>query len=233
VNGAGTPISFSKFSKRPIDRRESSTFTALENCTRIPPAAFAVDPMPAADSFSRTATSVRPRRARCHAIEVPMIPAPMITTPNRWSAMRVWLFYVARCGFQRYHGGPMTKKIVTSDQAPKAIGPYSQAVDGGDLVFLSGQIPLDPATGQFVGAGDIQAQTERVILNLKGVLQAAGLSLAHVVRTTVYLVDLAEFAKMNEIYGRHFDIEPPARSTVQVSSLPRGARVEIDAIAKR
>ena len=127
----------------------------------------------------------------------------------------------------------MGKKIVSSDQAPKAIGPYSQAIDAGDLVFLSGQIPLDPAGGQFVGAGDIQAQTERVIQNLKGVLQGAGLTLANVVRTTVYLVDLAEFAKMNEVYARHFASEPPARSTVQVSALPRGARVEIDAIAKR
>ncbi|HLY72933.1 MAG TPA: RidA family protein [Planctomycetota bacterium] len=127
----------------------------------------------------------------------------------------------------------MAKKTVTSDQAPKAIGPYSQAVDAGDFVFLSGQIPLDPTTGQFVGAGDIQAQTERVILNLKGVLQAVGLGLAHVVRTTVYMIDLAEFPKMNEIYARHFPADPPARSTVQVTSLPRGARVEIDAIAKR
>lgn len=127
----------------------------------------------------------------------------------------------------------MAKKIVSSDQAPKAIGPYSQAVDTGDLVFLSGQIPLDPATGQVVGPGDIQAQTERVLQNLKGVLQASGLSLAHVVRTTVYLTDLAEFAKMNEVYARHFSSEPPARSTVQVSALPRGVRVEIDAIARR
>jgi 2-iminobutanoate/2-iminopropanoate deaminase len=127
----------------------------------------------------------------------------------------------------------VAKKIVSSDQAPKAIGPYSQAVDTGDLVFLSGQIPLDPATGQVVGPGDIQAQTERVLQNLKGVLQASGLSLAHVVRTTVYLTDLAEFAKMNEVYARHFASEPPARSTVQVSALPRGVRVEIDAIARR
>jgi len=127
----------------------------------------------------------------------------------------------------------VAKKIVSSDQAPKAIGPYSQAVDTGDLVFLSGQIPLDPATGQVVGPGDIQAQTERVLQNLKGVLQASGLSLAHVVRTTVYLTDLAEFAKMNEVYARHFSSEPPARSTVQVSALPRGVRVEIDAIARR
>ena len=127
----------------------------------------------------------------------------------------------------------MGKKIVSSDQAPKAIGPYSQAVDTGDLVFLSGQIPLDPATGQIVGPGDIQAQTERVIQNMKGVLRAAGLDLANVVRTTVFMIDLAEFSRMNEIYGRHFAAEPPARSTVQVSALPRGVRVEIDAIAKR
>jgi 2-iminobutanoate/2-iminopropanoate deaminase len=125
------------------------------------------------------------------------------------------------------------KKIVSSDRAPKAIGPYSQAVDDGDLVFLSGQIPLDPASGQFVGAGDVVAQTERVIQNMKGVLEAAGLTLGHVVRTTVFMVDLAEFAKMNEVYARHFATEPPARSTVQVSALPRGARVEIDAIARR
>lgn len=127
----------------------------------------------------------------------------------------------------------MGKKIVSSDLAPKAIGPYSQAVDTEDLVFLSGQIPLDPASGQVVGPGDIQAQTERVLQNMKGVLQASGLSLAHVVRTTVYLVDLAEFSRMNEVYGRHFPSDPPARSTVQVSALPRGVRVEIDAIARR
>ncbi len=127
----------------------------------------------------------------------------------------------------------MGKKIVSSDQAPNAIGPYAQAVDTGDLVFLSGQIPLDPATGQVVGTGDIQAQTERVLQNLKGVLQAAGLHLHHVVRTTVFMVDLAEFARMNEVYARHFASEPPARSTVQVSGLPRGVRIEIEAIAKR
>jgi 2-iminobutanoate/2-iminopropanoate deaminase len=127
----------------------------------------------------------------------------------------------------------VSKKIVSSDQAPKAIGPYSQAVDLGDLVFLSGQIPLDPASGQFVGAGDIQAQTERVLQNIQGVLKTAGLTMANVVRTTVYLVDLAEFAKMNEIYAKYFAPEPPARSTVQVVALPKGARVEIDAIARR
>lgn len=127
----------------------------------------------------------------------------------------------------------MAKKIISSDQAPKAIGPYSQAVDVGDLVFLSGQIPLDPASGQVVGAGDIQAQTERVLQNVQGVLQTAGLTMAHVVRTTVYMVDLAEFARMNEVYAKYFPTDPPARSTVQVVALPRGARVEIDAVARR
>jgi 2-iminobutanoate/2-iminopropanoate deaminase len=127
----------------------------------------------------------------------------------------------------------VAKKIISSDQAPKAIGPYSQAVDVGDLVFLSGQIPLDPASGQVVGAGDIQAQTERVLQNVQGVLQTAGLTMTHVVRTTVYMVDLAEFARMNEVYAKYFPTDPPARSTVQVVALPRGARVEIDAVARR
>ena len=127
----------------------------------------------------------------------------------------------------------MPKKIISTEKAPKAIGPYSQAVDLGDLVFLSGQIPLDPASGQFRGAGDIVAQTELVLQNLQAVLAAAGLTAAHVVRTTVYLTDLAEFPKMNEVYARVFTEAPPARSTVQVAALPRGARVEIDAIARR
>jgi len=127
----------------------------------------------------------------------------------------------------------MGKKIVATDAAPKAIGPYSQAVDLGDLVFLSGQIPLDPASGQMVGAGDVVAQTERVIQNLQGVLQAAGMTLANVVRTTVFMIDLAEFPRMNEVYAKYFAQDPPARSTVQVAALPRGSRVEIDAIARR
>jgi 2-iminobutanoate/2-iminopropanoate deaminase len=127
----------------------------------------------------------------------------------------------------------MGKKIVSSDAAPKAIGPYSQAVDLGDLVFLSGQIPLDPASGQMVGAGDVVAQTERVIQNMQGVLQAAGMTLANVVRTTVFMIDLAEFPRMNEVYAKYFPQDPPARSTVQVAALPRGSRVEIDAIARR
>ncbi len=126
----------------------------------------------------------------------------------------------------------MPKRIIATDQAPKAIGPYSQAVDLGDLVFCSGQIPLDPATGQAVEGG-IEAQTERVLRNLEGVLKAAGLALADVVRTTVFMTDLGEFPKMNEVYARHFPAAPPARSTVQVVALPKGARVEIDAIARR
>ena len=127
----------------------------------------------------------------------------------------------------------MSKRPIATPNAPAAIGPYAQAVAVGDLVFLSGQIPLDPASGQIVGAGDIQAQTERVLQNLQGVLQAAGLTLASVVRTTVFMIDLAEFPKMNEVYAKHFPQDPPARSTVQVSALPRGSRVEIDAVARR
>ncbi|HEY3227141.1 MAG TPA: RidA family protein [Planctomycetota bacterium] len=124
------------------------------------------------------------------------------------------------------------KKIVSSDGAPKAIGPYSQGIDTGSLVFVSGQIPLDPATGRMV-APTIADQTERVLQNVKAILAGAGLDLGHVVRTTVYLVDLGEFAAMNEVYARHFPKEPPARSTVQISALPKGARIEIDVIAAR
>ena len=121
---------------------------------------------------------------------------------------------------------------VHSDQAPRAIGPYSQGVEAqaGRLVFLSGQIPLEPKTGELV-AGDISVQTERVMENLGAVLRAASLGFADVVRCTIYLVDLSEFAAVNAVYGRYFAFSPPARATVQVSALPRGARVEIDAIA--
>jgi len=126
----------------------------------------------------------------------------------------------------------MSRQVVTSPEAPKAIGPYSQAiaVPAGRLVFLSGQIPLDPATGEIV-PGDVAAQAERVMLNLQAVLAAAGLSFEHVARTTIYLTDLADFARVNEVYGRYFPKAPPARVTVQVCALPRGAKVEIDAIA--
>lgn len=122
------------------------------------------------------------------------------------------------------------KKIVSTEQAPKAIGPYSQAVIHDGMAYLSGQIPLDPATGQLV-AGDIAVQTERVLENLKAVLQACGASLESVLKTTVFLKDMADFPKMNEIYGRYFAQNPPARSTVQAARLPRDVDIEIDAIA--
>jgi 2-iminobutanoate/2-iminopropanoate deaminase len=122
------------------------------------------------------------------------------------------------------------KDRVHTDDAPKAIGPYSQGIKANGLIFVSGQIPLDPATMQIVEGG-IREQTERVMKNLSAVLQAAGSSLQRVVRTTVFLVDLNDFAEMNEVYGSFFDDTPPARSTVQVSRLPRDVRVEIDAIA--
>ncbi len=122
------------------------------------------------------------------------------------------------------------KEVIATDRGPKAIGPYSQAIRADGFLFVSGQIPLDPATQQLV-SGDIQAQTERVLENLKGIVEAAGSSLDRVVRATVFLADMNEFAAMNEVYGRYFRSQPPARSTVQVSRLPRDVRVEIDVIA--
>lgn len=122
------------------------------------------------------------------------------------------------------------KKIVSTEAAPKAIGPYSQAVAHNGLVYLSGQIPLDPATGAVV-EGDVAAQTERVLENLQAVLAAAGSSLAQVLKTTVYLKDMDDFPRMNEVYGRYFAENPPARATVEVARLPRDVRVEIDCIA--
>ena len=122
------------------------------------------------------------------------------------------------------------KQAVSSVQAPKAIGPYSQAVRVGQLLFLSGQVALDPGTGQIVD-GDVSAQTRRVLDNLVAVLKGAGLSLADVARTTIYLADMDDFAKVNEVYGSYFSEPYPARATVQVARLPKDARVEIDAIA--
>lgn len=122
------------------------------------------------------------------------------------------------------------KQIVATEEAPKAIGPYSQAVVYGGLVYLSGQIPLDPVTGQIVEGG-ISAQTERVLANLAAVLEACGSSLDRVLKTTVFLQDMTEFAEMNGVYTRYFHVNPPARSTVQVARLPRDVRVEIDCIA--
>ncbi len=122
------------------------------------------------------------------------------------------------------------KTIISTERAPKAIGPYSQAVVSNGWAFLSGQIPLDPVTNQII-TGDIAAQTERVLENLKSVLEAAGSSLERVVKTTVYLKDMGEFGKMNEVYGRYFASNAPARATVEAARLPRDVSVEIDCIA--
>lgn len=124
----------------------------------------------------------------------------------------------------------MQKEAVKTDNAPQAIGPYSQAIKLGDLVFLSGQVHLDPATGQLV-EGDITAQTQRVMENLQAVLLAAGSGFEKVIKTTIYLADMDDFAKVNEVYGRYFPVPKPARSTVAVARLPRDARIEIDLIA--
>ncbi len=129
---------------------------------------------------------------------------------------------------------PIDKTAIATKDAPAAIGPYTQAVRSGDLVFTSGQIPLDPATGQMISGG-ITEQTERVIANLRGVLAAAGLSFANVLKTTVFLKSMSDFAAMNEVYGRAFGGDgavAPARSTVQVAALPKDALVEIECIAK-
>jgi len=122
------------------------------------------------------------------------------------------------------------KKIISTERAPKAMGAYSQAVLSKGFAFLSGQIALDPATGQLVG-GDITQQTRRVLENLKAILDACGCSLADVVKTTVYIKDMGEFARMNEIYATYFPENPPARATVEVARLPRDVQVEIDCVA--
>lgn len=125
------------------------------------------------------------------------------------------------------------KDTIQTTKAPPAIGPYSQAIriQARQLLFLSGQIPLDPATGEIVPGG-IEAQTERVLMNLKEILEAGGSTLQNVIKTTVYLKNLQDFPKMNEVYARFFVQDPPARSTIEVSGLPRNASVEIDAIAE-
>jgi 2-iminobutanoate/2-iminopropanoate deaminase len=127
----------------------------------------------------------------------------------------------------------MAHTPVHTDRAPRAIGPYSQAVAApeGRLLFCSGQIPLDPETGEMVGVGDVRAQARRVMENLKAVLEAGGGSFRAVVRTTIYLADLGDFGAVNEVYAAYFGEAPPARATVQVAGLPRGALVEIDAVA--
>jgi len=126
----------------------------------------------------------------------------------------------------------MTREAISTTNAPAAAGPYSQAIVAGDLVFCAGQIPLDPATGE-VTASTIEEQTTRVLRNLGAVLDAAGVTFADVVKTTVFLADMGEFTAMNGIYATFFPDPAPARSTVQVAALPRGARVEIEAIARR
>jgi 2-iminobutanoate/2-iminopropanoate deaminase len=122
------------------------------------------------------------------------------------------------------------KKIISTSEAPAAIGPYSQAVRSGNFLFCSGQIPLDPKSGQIV-SGDIATQTRRVLDNIGAVLKAEGLTLENIVKTTIFLTDLGDFQTVNETYGSYFKQQPPARSTVQVSALPKGAKVEIEVIA--
>ncbi|HLW47103.1 MAG TPA: RidA family protein [bacterium] len=124
----------------------------------------------------------------------------------------------------------MSKRIVRTEQAPQAIGPYSQAVVGGGFVYVAGQLALDPRTGQLV-PGDVRIQTKRVMENIKAILESAGSSLSNVVKTTVFLRDMNDFGAMNEIYGSYFQEDPPARSTFQVAKLPRDGAVEIEVVA--
>jgi 2-iminobutanoate/2-iminopropanoate deaminase len=126
----------------------------------------------------------------------------------------------------------MTREAISTTNAPAAAGPYSQAIVAGDMVFCAGQIPLDPVTGEMV-TGSIEEQTERVLRNLGAVLDAAGVGLADVAKTTVFLADMDDFTAMNGVYATFFPDPPPARSTIEVGALPRGARVEIEAIARR
>lgn len=122
------------------------------------------------------------------------------------------------------------KNVVTTDRGPKPIGPYSQAIKANGFIFLAGQVALDPKTGELVGS-EIRQQTERALENIKGILEAAGVNLHHVIKTTVFLKDMNDFAGMNEVYARYFTAAPPARSTVQVSRLPKDALVEIEVMA--
>ncbi|MGB9813672.1 MAG: RidA family protein [Thermovenabulum sp.] len=126
----------------------------------------------------------------------------------------------------------MEKRIIKTEQAPKAIGPYSQAVMVGDMLFASGQIALDPATGELVEGG-IEAQATRVMENIKNILAAAGMDFSNVVKSTIFITDINNFAKVNEIYGKYFPENPPARSTIEVSKLPKGALIEIEVIAHK
>jgi 2-iminobutanoate/2-iminopropanoate deaminase len=122
------------------------------------------------------------------------------------------------------------KKVIQTEKAPKAIGPYSQAIQAGNFLFLSGQIPLDPKTGELV-KGDIRKQTQQVLENIKGVLESQGLGMEDIVKVTIFLKDIGNFNQVNEVYATHFPSSPPARSTVEVAKLPRDADIEIEAIA--
>jgi 2-iminobutanoate/2-iminopropanoate deaminase len=124
----------------------------------------------------------------------------------------------------------MSKKVIFTEKAPKPIGPYSQAIRAGNFIFLSGQIPIDPANGELVG-GDIKEKTRRVLENLKGVLESQGLDMQDVVKVTIFLKDMGNFNSMNEVYATYFPSSPPARSTVEVSRLPKDVDLEIEAIA--
>lgn len=124
----------------------------------------------------------------------------------------------------------MVKEVIYTDKAPKPIGPYSQAIKVGSWLFLSGQIPIDPRSGDIV-EGDIEVQTRRVLENIKAILENAGFTLGDIVKVTVYLVDLNDFPRFNKVYSEYFKDKPPARTTVQVAALPRSVRIEIDAIA--
>lgn len=152
---------------------------------------------------------------------------------RRWGALLLLAASLAACAHRKPGAAKevgVDKHVVSTKGAPAAIGPYSQAIRSGNLVFCSGQIPLDPATGQLV-AGSVADQTRRVLENLRAVLEGAGSSLDSVVKTTVYLRDMNDFAEMNAAYGEFFKQDPPARATVQVARLPKDVAVEIDAIA--
>ena len=125
----------------------------------------------------------------------------------------------------------MTKRVIRTSLGPAALGAYSQAVVSGNLIFVSGQIPIDPATGSLIEEKDIKAQTRRVLLNLQGILKGAGVSLQNVVRTTVFLKNMSDFADFNSVYSEFFSVDPPARATVEVARLPKDVAIEIDCIA--
>ena len=131
-----------------------------------------------------------------------------------------------------YYFCRMEKKIIRTDSAPAPIGPYNQAVQVGNMLFVSGQIALDPATGELV-QGDIKTETKKVMENLQAVLQAAGMDFSHVIKSSIFLMDMGQFAQVNEVYGSYFAADPPARETVQVAGLPKGVNVEISVVAGR